>query len=284
MSLGDIRNIGSLGPEGSFSHEFAKARFPDCDYRLDANDFAEVIALLKSEDVDLAVVPFLNSNGVDVRPAQAAIAAAREWIWVAGCHPHEVIHNLVVADGFKSLKRVVSKEQVFPQCTNWLSQWGDIEQVSASSTSAALEQLLAASAKEREHTGVICNRLAVDLYGGSILYPDIQNPGNVTLFLVLGRGKEHPPTQEALVCLTCPTEECYENTINDFARAGMPLKFTSLKGEFTEELPCFLQFEVGDRHQRLGALLDQPHRTLVGGFPPNDSLAACVAGFFDVNY
>jgi prephenate dehydratase len=276
--------VACLGPEGSFSHEFALSRFPGALCLTDANSFPEVIKQLEEGTADAAVLPFLNSNGVDVRPAQAAIAQAREWISIDGCFPHKVIHNVVVAEGFKSLKKVVSKEQVFPQCTNWLRQWGGIETVAATSTSAALLELLRAPKADRESTAAICNLLAVNLYGGEVRWAGIQNPGNTTLFLVASRRQPVASEEEALICLTCPTEECYENAINDFSRAGMPLKFTSLKGEFTAELPCFLQFEIDGRASDVRLLVEKPHRYLVGSFPEEHSLAACVAGFFDDIY
>src|SRR5690606_29175453 len=95
--------VACLGPEGSFSHEFALSRFPEALCLTGANNFPEVIKLLEESKADAAVLPFLNSNGVDVRPAQAAIAQARDWIRIEGCFPHKVVHNVVVAEGFKSL-------------------------------------------------------------------------------------------------------------------------------------------------------------------------------------
>lgn len=277
-------NIACLGPEGSFSHEFALRKFPDDLPQAVEGEFSHVIDKLKDGTCSYAVVPFLNSNGVHVRPAQAAIAAERDWICVEGCFPHQVSHNLVVTEHFRTLRRVVSKEQVFPQCSNWLDQWSGIEQCAATSTSAALRNLLAAPIAEQHCTGAICNQLAQELYGGIIKYPKIQNPGNITLFLVLSRRMEalQPPRgSEILLCLTCPTEDCYRLTINDFSRAGFPLKFSSLKGEFTDKLPCFLQFEVRENPELLQPLLQNPHRHLLGNFPTEKSLAACVSSFFD---
>ena len=278
------RTVACLGPDGSFSHEFACSHFPGATFLTSPDGFEEVLRLVETGAADTAVLPFLNSNGVDVRPAQAAIAKACDWICIEGCFPHKVVHNVVVAEGFKSLKKVVSKEQVFPQCTNWLSQWGGIETVSASSTSAALLELLGAAKADRESTAAICNELAVELHGGEVRWAGIQNPGNTTLFLVASRRQPVAAEEEALICLTCPTEECYENAIKDFSRAGMPLKFTSLKGEFTAELPCFLQFEVSGRSSDVKKLTEQPYRALVGAFSEEHSLAACVGGFFDDIY
>lgn len=276
-------SVACLGPEGSFSHEFALARFPNSEMHCVEGEFDEVLAKIKDGTSEVAVLPFLNSNGLDVRPAQAAIAAAKEWICVNGCYPHKVSHNLVVTEHFRTLQRVVSKEQVFPQCENWLSQWAGIQRVFAPSTSAALKSLLVADIPEQSCTAVICNTLAHKLYGGVMKFHQIENPGNVTLFLVLSRGCPQSGTGNILICLNCPTEDCYSRTIDDFHAAGYPLKFTSLKGEFSEKLPCFLQFEVAAEPDQLPRLLAHPHRKMIGVFPEKASLAACVAGIFDDN-
>ncbi|HEX7261443.1 MAG TPA: prephenate dehydratase domain-containing protein, partial [Luteolibacter sp.] len=208
-------------------------------------------------------------------------AAAKDWICVDGCFPHKVSHNVVVTEHFRTLKKVVSKEQVFPQCSNWLGQWSGIVKESAPSTSAALKSLLVAGILEESHTAVICNTLAHTLYGGILKFQNIENPGNVTLFLVVRRGSPKWTLGNLLVCLTCPTEACYHMAINDFSAAGYPLKFTSLKGEFTDALPCFLQFEVTQNSGDLSGLLEREHRQLIGAFSEKDSLATCVAGIFD---
>lgn len=231
-----------------------------------------------------AVIPFLNSNGIDVRPAQAAIGKKRDWIRIEGCHSHRVCHNVVVTDQFKELKNLYSKEQVFPQCTNWLSQWKGIELIPAASTSSALRDLLNDSVENQRVSGVICNTLAHELYGGKILFPKIENPKNTTLFLVISKGKILSDADQLLVCVTCPTEMCYKSAVSDFAAAGFPLMFTSLKGDFSETLPCFLQFRNSGDAESLTRLLYSPHRTLIGSYNLDSSLSACVAGFFDEDY
>lgn len=274
-------SVACLGPEGSFSHEFALSRFPKAKMVCVDGGFDEVVARLKSGECTHGVLPFLNSNGVEVRPAQAAIGKERTWINVVGCFPHLVSHNVVVTEKFQSLRRVVSKEQVFPQCSTWLGQWGDLQTVNASSTSAALRDLLAAPLEEQRVTGAICNALAHSLYGGIIKYPRIENPKNTTLFLVVDATKPRLHSENILVCLTCPTETCYKSALKDFAAAGFPTKFNSLKGEFTEEIPCFLQFHNSGSPEELTRLLEAPHRTLIGGFPTVSSLSACVGAFFE---
>lgn len=277
--------IACLGPEGSFSHEFAMSHFGnDCLFECVDGDFAEVIGRVGNSTCSHAVVPFLNSNGVDVRPAQIALGQNREWVRVDGCYPHLVSHNVIVTPHFRELKKVISKEQVFPQCTGWLQQWQGLVCENAPSTSAALRNLLGSPIEEQRISGAICNTLAHQLYGGKVLFPRIENPRNTTLFLVVSKAEVSRSQEQLLVCLTCPTEECYKQAISEFAAARFPLKFTSLKGEFSEEMPCFLQFENSGIPQELDTLLTSPHRHLIGAYPTKHSFSACIAAFFDEDY
>jgi prephenate dehydratase len=277
--------IACLGPEGSFSHEFALSHFGD-DSRCECIDgsFSEVISKVSDGTCSHAVIPFLNSNGIHVRPAQVALGENKEHITVEGCYPHLVSHNVVVTPHFRELKKVISKEQVFPQCTTWLQQWQGLVCENASSTSAALRNLLGAPPEEQRVSGAICNLLAQKIYGGRILYPRIENPRNTTLFLVISTKDTSVTADQLLVCITCPTLDCYKHTISDFSMANFPLKFTSLSYEFSEEMPCFLQFENSGNQDDLRSLLEHPHRHLIGSYPTKNSLSACIGAFFDEEY
>ena len=279
------QTIACLGPEGSFSHEFALSHFVNgCQFQCVDGDFAEVIGKVGDGTCSHAVIPFLNSNGIDVRPAQIALGQNRDWVRVDGCYPHLVTHNVIVTRHFRELKKVISKEQVFPQCTGWLQQWQGLVKENAPSTSAALLNLLEAPIEEQRISGAICNSLAHELYGGKVLFPRIENPRNTTLFLVVSKADVSRDQEQLLVCLTCPTEECYKLAIAEFAVARFPLKFTSLKGEFSDEMPCFLQFDNTGQRQELESLLASPHRHLIGAYPTKHSFSACIAAFFDEDY
>ncbi|MBC8126789.1 MAG: hypothetical protein H8M99_06560 [Gloeobacteraceae cyanobacterium ES-bin-144] len=277
--------IACLGPKGSFSHEFALKHFgEECQFQCVDENFPDVISRVGDGTCSYAVIPFLNSNGVDVRPAQIAIGQSRDCIRIEGCYPHLVSHNVIVTPHFKELKKVISKEQVFPQCTVWLQQWKGLVQENAPSTSAALRNLLGAPVEEQRVSGAICNALAHQLHGGRTLHSKIENPRNTTLFLVVSKAAVPWDQEQVLVCLTCPTEECYKQAISEFASARFPLKFTSLKGEFSEQMPCFLQFENSGSRGDLEVLLSNPHRHLIGAYPTKHSLSACIAAFFDEDY
>ena len=142
----------------------------------------------------------------------------------------------------------------------------------------------AAPLEERRCTGAICNELAVQIYGGRKLFQNIQDPKNTTPFLIVSKNKPSLASEQLLVCVTCPTEDCYRQTILDFSASGFPLMFTSISGEFSETLPCFLQFENAGKPDALRELLTQNHRTLIGGTSFEESLSACTANLFDQDY
>lgn len=96
--------IACLGPEGSFSHEFAKTHFKNAQFKCVDGDFGDVVEGIKNGECNHGVIPFLNSNGVHVRPAQIMLGINREWLGVMGCFPHLVSHNVVITAHFKELK------------------------------------------------------------------------------------------------------------------------------------------------------------------------------------
>lgn len=277
--------IACLGPEGSFSHEFALAHFSeDCPIEFFEGEFTAVLSAVAEGKCSRAVIPFLNTNGLDVRPAQIALGENRDWIRIEGCFPHLVTHNLIVAPHFVELKKVISKEQVFSQCSEWLKRRQEIVCEIASSTSAALRDLLESSTEEQQNSGAICNTLAHELYGGRILEERIQDPKNITFFLVVSKATVPMNEEQILTCLTCPTEECYTQTISEFAAANFPLKFSSLRGDFSEKMLCFLQFENSGTREDLEALLNHRYRHLIGAYPTKNSLSACISEIFDEDY
>ena len=276
--------IACLGPEGSFSHEFAMAHFVGQAFHCVEGGFEEVLEQVENGSCSHAVIPFLNANGRDVRPAQIALGKNREWIHVDGCYAHLIRHNVVVTKKFQTLLTLYSKEQVFPQCSNWLSQWQDVKTISSTSTSAALRDLLDAPPQTQKTSGAICNSLAHELYGGRIEFAGIQNPLNFTFFLCISKRPVSLEQSELLICLTCTTKECYKATINEFAAAGFPLKFASLNGEFSKQMPCFLQFKNSGPQDKLAKLLSSPHRKLVGVHSSDESLGSRVSELFDEDY
>lgn len=279
-----MQKVACLGPEGSFSHEFALANFPAAEFVF-ADTFEEVLSLALATGCETAVIPFLNSSGVQVRPAQKAISEFAGRLWVTGAFKHEVIHNLVATEACESVERIVSKEQVFPQCTEWLGKnFPKAEQVHSSSTSSALRELLEASREIQSHTAVICNQFAVSTYGGIVKNAGIENTNNFTIFLNLSPVRPEPKDR-ILITVNCPNSECYEASVDRFARRRCPMMFTSLVGEFSPDVPTFVEISVpnsvnAEKLIKFECDASKGVRRFVGSFGGDISISDCVLSFF----
>ena len=279
-----MQKIACLGPEGSFSHEFVVMNFPEHECVF-ADDFEDVLLKSIAEGCEAAVIPFLNPSGVQVRPAQKAIAQYAGQLWVTGAFKHNVVHNLVATENCRKIENIVSKEQVFPQCTTWLDDnYPNVNLTYSSSTSSALLELLASPADIQDTTAVICNTFAVKLYGGVIRTANIQNPGNETIFLTLSPIRP-AANERLLVTIECPDRDCYDSSVDRFARRGCPMMFSSLVGEFSPTVPTFVEIKVTDgidAEQIIKFECDASNgvRHYVGTYQGNSSISDCVSSFF----
>ena len=280
-------NVAFLGPLGTFSHEYVLQRFGEVNLLpLEGFDgFDQIVAAVTSDRADAAVLPFINTYCGGVRPVQKLLARYRDIITVSGFSPLAVHHHLVVSEDCQDLKTVYSKEQVFPQISNWVNAHPDLSFTSAPSTAGALQDILQ-GVVPAETSGAVCNRLAIDLLGGKILEEGIHNLGNSTAFLTIEKRKsEHCPAEErALVCVTCPTEECYQNTVTDFGERGYPILAETMKGEFSSEMPAFIEFKGPFRGRDLEALLDHEFRRCMGTYASKDALSTCVLALFGPDF
>ena len=174
--------IGYLGPAGSFSHLAAVRHFGSSVELLDLHDIEHVFEEVAAGRVDHGLVPYENSIGgsvtetLDAFQTHAVSICAEALVSVsqalmANCAPNDV-------------KRITSKREALSQCRGWLARhFPDIEQISASSTSAAVQEAARATG-----TAAVGSALAGELYGVRILFERIEDkPGNVTRFLVLSR-------------------------------------------------------------------------------------------------
>lgn len=281
MTPANTLKVAYLGPKGTFSHEFALNRFgSSAEYVPVDGPFEAIIQEVSEGRATHGVIPFCNSNGNHIQAAHRALAKFIGQIFIHGCYRQRIIHNFVTTGKLKGLKKILSKPEVFSQCSNWLSQWETVEQLPAQSTAAALGELLKMPPEEQRFTGVICNKLAVDEYGGVIEEKGIENPKNVTLFVVISGTKPSADSENLLICVTCPTFECLSKTTREFAESGYPTVFSSLQGEFSEETPIFLEVQRQRDSLDIEPLVAKPHRAIFGGFPDRESISTCVTNFF----
>lgn len=179
--------IGYLGPEGSFSHAGATAKFGSSVEYCALADIRSVFEEVARGHVDLGMVPIENTIGggiIDTLDAfldlEMRICAE---VMVA------IHHNLLGRCAIDAVEKVYSKPEVFTQCRSWLSANNLLDKtVGVASTSKAAEL-----ARQEPRAAAIGSSLAAALNDLPVLVSNIaDNPNNVTRFLVIGRQTVKP--------------------------------------------------------------------------------------------
>ena len=174
--------VAYLGPQGTFTHLAAQAKFgASVDY-LPNRDILGVFRAVGTAAADLGVVPVENSTDGGVSDTLDAFMTAN--VQICSELLMEVHHSLLAHERRASIHKLYSKPQVFAQCGRWLSEhYNDCDLVPVASTARACE--LAAA----EHdAGAIAHASTAATYGLEVIHKNIEDVArNVTRFIVLGQ-------------------------------------------------------------------------------------------------
>ncbi len=200
--LEDGMRVGYLGPEGTWSHEAALARFGDSvDYR-PYPSFEAVFAAVENGNINYGVIPIENSTHGTVTQAMDEIGRSPLRI----CDQlHQSVQNCLMANIEKeSIRTIYSHPQVLGQCRQWLQQnFPAAGQVPTASTTAA-----ARIARDEADKGAAAlgSPLAARLCGLNVLEEHIQDKvGNTTRFAVIGKQSTQPSGHDrTTICFCVP--------------------------------------------------------------------------------
>jgi chorismate mutase/prephenate dehydratase len=181
-ALGGPVRIAYLGPEFTYSHLAAIAKFGQSAELVPVGSIASVFEEVERRQADFGVVPIENST--DGRIADTLECLSRSSIQICGEAPLRIQHCLIGRGRRADVRRVLSKPQALSQCRNWLS---------AHLPQATVEE--AASTGEAAHraasepgTAAIAGEQAASLHGLDVLARNVEdNPDNVTRFAVIGK-------------------------------------------------------------------------------------------------
>lgn len=179
--------VAYLGPQTTFTHLAAQAKFGSSVEYLPNRDIPGIFRSVASGAADLGVVPVENSIDGGVTDTLDAFMAYT--LQVCSELVVEVHHCLMAPSRETVVERVYSKPQVFAQCGHWLSEhYPDAELVSVSSTARACEV-----AAQEPCAAAIAHSAAAATYGLAIIHKNIEDVAhNVTRFVVLGRESCRP--------------------------------------------------------------------------------------------
>ena len=174
--------IAFLGPEGTFSHVAAKAKFGESVSYLPVRGVDAIFHSVARDDADYGVVPIENSTEGGVTDTLEMFMDSDLKVCAEITLP--VHHHLIGACAIQDVKQIYSKQQPFGQCKRWLADnFAHVEQIEASSTAEA-----ARLAKETPHSAAIAHEGAASLYGLQILARCIEDwTHNMTRFLVISK-------------------------------------------------------------------------------------------------
>jgi chorismate mutase/prephenate dehydratase len=185
LSSAAPRRVAYLGPEFSYSHLAAIARFGQSAELLPVGTIAAVFEEVEQSQAEFGVVPLENST--DGRIADTLDNFARRRVRICGEVPLRIHHCLLGGGSRGEVQEVQSKPQALSQCRNWLARHLPAARiVEVASTTAAAQ-----AARDNPNVAAIASAQAGVYYSLSVLAANIEdNPSNVTRFAVLGNVAE----------------------------------------------------------------------------------------------
>ncbi len=175
--------IAFLGPEGTFSQQAVLKHFGHSVRALPLPAISEVFEEVQAGHADFGVVPIENSTEGTVNHTLDMFLNSPLKI----CGEIELRirqHLMGQMKGLQKIVRVCSHPQSLAQCRQWLDEHlPNIERVPVSSNAEAARR-----ARDEEGTAAIAGEAAAEVYGLSVLVPEIEDTAdNTTRFLVVGR-------------------------------------------------------------------------------------------------
>ncbi len=195
--------IGYLGPEGTWSHQAALARFGESVHLQPFPSFSHVFEATERGEVDYAVVPIENSTDGFVTQTMDLLMTSSRLRICAQIHLN--IRNCLLSNVAREDIRVIySHPQVLGQCRHWLQQnFPQAEQISTASTAAAAKLALQ---DQNKHSAALGSQLVGELLGLNVAEENIQDiASNTTRFAVIGTQHTRPTGKDrSTICFGVP--------------------------------------------------------------------------------
>ncbi len=188
LALEKDLTIAYLGPEATWSHQAARAKFGASVKYAAQSSIPEVFNVVTRGKADYGVVPIENSTEGAVNYTLDQFLDSE--LKICAQFSLRIENNLVARIPREEIRKVYSHPQVFGQCRQWLRHnLANVDLIEVSSTTRAAEL----AAKE-PHAAALAGKMAAEVYGLEILEASVQDsPNNTTRFLVIGHNS-CPPT------------------------------------------------------------------------------------------
>jgi chorismate mutase/prephenate dehydratase len=175
--------IAFLGPEGTFTQTAVYKHFGHSVRALPLPSIDEVFHEVEAGHADFGVVPIENSTEGTVNHTLDRFLTTPVRI----CGEVELrVHQYLMGrmDSLAGIRRICTHPQSLAQCRQWLNEHlPEVERVAVSSNAEGARR-----ARDEEGTAAIAGQTAAEVYGLTLLVPEIEDrPDNTTRFFVVGR-------------------------------------------------------------------------------------------------
>lgn len=214
--------VAYMGPEGTWSHQAALARFGESVDLAPYPSFAHVFSAVEREEANYGVIPIENST--DGQVSQAMDIFSHSPLRICA-QIHQSVQNCLMANvPLEKIKTIYSHPQVLGQCRQWLLQnFPGIPLVPTSSTTAAAKVAVEEASKGAAALG---SRLAAEIHRLNVLKANIQDKANnTTRFAVIGHQETEPCGHDrTTICFTVPhTPGSLADVLLHFKKHGINL-------------------------------------------------------------
>ncbi|MCG8390309.1 MAG: chorismate mutase [Cytophagales bacterium] len=176
--------VAYLGPEGSFTHQAAEARFGAMSEYMSLNNIQSVFEAVISERVKYGIVPIENNQQGIVGETMNQLSSCE--VNIVSEVPMPIHFSFASQnENLNEIQKVYSKDIAFRQCSKFIKEYigTDVHMIPVESTSKA-----ALLASTDNTAAVICSHIAAKMYNLPILFANIQDSAdNYTRFLILSK-------------------------------------------------------------------------------------------------
>ncbi|RAP52052.1 MAG: chorismate mutase [Methanosphaera sp. rholeuAM270] len=187
--MNEYKQVGYLGPEGTFSHEAVLKVVKDDSGIVAYDNIIKIFESLENDEITEAIIPIENSTEGSVLVTLDALTQFDLKIIKEFELP--IKHNLLVQKGMSldDITVICSHPQALAQCRNYISSIN--KQVHAMPSTANAARYVT----ELSTAAVIGNEMLSEKYGLEILKKNIQDyDTNVTRFIILSKNMQEEIT------------------------------------------------------------------------------------------
>ncbi len=229
-------NIAFLGPDGSFTHQAAEARFGAMSSYISIGSIKGVFREVSSKKAKFGVVPIENSSNGIVSDTISCLSNYDLKIIA------EVVLNIhhtlaTTCDKVSDIKRIYSKDIAFEQCHRFLENFGldEVEHIPVESTTKAAKYAL-----NDPGSAAICSHVGAKIYNLPILFENIEDKDNnkTRFFIVSDFENAQSGNDKTSILAQLPnTPGALVEFLTDFDKAGINL--TKIKSHIVEGISIF---------------------------------------------